>query len=99
MGENDSVSSGPLRFVESVDGHWNLQHVVRYATVPMFGEHGADLAVSSAIIWAVLMYVVTSALQGTADSEQLSMTTVAAGIAFSSSLMECNDGNPQAMRE
>lgn len=42
-----------------------------YGIAPLFGDHGNDLVVANALIWAALIVAVTSALQGTAYSSQL----------------------------
>lgn len=42
-----------------------------YGIAPLFGDHGNDLIVANALIWAAIIVAVTSALQGTEYPSQL----------------------------
>jgi hypothetical protein len=42
-----------------------------YGIAPIFGDHGNDMIVANALIWAALIVAVTSALQGTEYASQL----------------------------
>lgn len=50
-----------------------------FATAPLFGDHGNDLIVGNALIWAALIGALTYAFQGTVHSQLVPILIGGAG--------------------